>query len=86
MASVIILGERITEIDYSIMGGRIRSFLLQGEKLYDESNNTNIPGWKDVLCALVVEKGLNQDKDGYGLPAFVYRLIEEGLVPMEMST
>jgi len=80
MASVIIGTKPITDIDYSIADGRIRSFDYRGEILYDEDNNIAIEGWKEKLVEVIIDNGLNIDR-GMGLKAFVYKMIEDGLVP-----
>jgi len=80
MASVIIGTNPITDIDYSIVDGRVRSFDLCGEILYDEDKGINIAGWEGKLIEIVIDYGMNIDK-GLGLKAFVYKMIDEGLIP-----
>ena len=66
MASVII-GD--SEIDYSLVDGRVRSFTLNGRVLYDESG-INEPDWRESLYTFVRQHGLDED-DGHGVRAFV---------------
>jgi len=80
MASVTILTEPLTDIDYSVVDGRVRSFELYGEKLYDEDDGIERKGWKQKLIKLVMEQKLNIDKDGRGLHAFIYRMMDDGLI------
>ena len=79
MASVFVLTEPPTDIDYSVVDGRVRSFKLRGEKLFDEDDDIAVDGWKDRLVEFVKEQGLDKNY-GRGLHAFVYRLIEDGLI------
>ena len=81
MASVYICSEPYSDIDYSIIDGRVRSFVLRGEKLYDEQDGTEVNGWRIKLVEFVREQRLDVDKDGYGLHAFVYRMQDDGLLP-----
>ena len=78
MASVVYLSDPITDIDYSVVDGRIRSFTLRGELLYDEVEKINKEGWKEKLIELVIEQRLNIDRDGHGLHAFIYRMQADG--------
>lgn len=77
MASVIV-GD--SEVDYSVQDGRVRSFELDGVKLYDEDDGTVIAGWRDKLIDFVTDCQLDVDRDGHGLHAFVYRMQEDGLL------
>ena len=81
MASVTIVtySDLYTEVDYSIVDGRVTSFTLHGDLLYDEMESVAIDGWKEALVAFVQDHGLDRD-DGRGLHAFVYRMIEDGLI------
>jgi len=72
-----------SDIDYSLKDGRVRSFVLHGEKLYDEADKTNIPGWVKKLCDLVVKMKWHQDNEGHGLHAFIYWLIEKDYLKKE---
>ena len=74
MASVYIMTEPPTDIDYSSIDGRVRSFTLEGVCLYDESLGVQEEGWREKLIAFVHEQGLDIDEDGLGLHAFVYQL------------
>ena len=78
MASIVIRTYPVTDIDYSLDDGRIRSLELYGECLYDEYTGTDTEGWKAKLIDFVREQELDIDKDGLGLHAFVYKLIEGG--------
>lgn len=80
MASVNVGTEPPSEIDYSVVDGRVRSFVLRGVKLYDERDGTDGEGWKATLAQFVREQGLDIDTGGRGLHAFVYRLQGEGLL------
>lgn len=79
MASVFVMTDPPTEIDYSLVDNRVRSFELRGEKLFDEDEGIAIDGWKDKLAEFVKEQCLDKD-DGHGLHAFVYGLIDEGVI------
>ena len=82
MASVFVMTDPPTDIDYSIADGRVRSFELRGVVLYDEDSGIAAPGWRDALAGFVREQGLNVP-DRRGLHAFVYRLIEDGLITLD---
>jgi hypothetical protein len=72
MASVSIRHEdgTFSDIDYSLIDGRVRGFVFHGLDLYDESAGLAIDGWRSKLEELVRERGFDQD-DGRGLRAFV---------------
>ena len=78
MASLFVMTKPPTDIDYSLVDGRVRAFKLRGETLYDEVTGIAEDGWSDKLVDFVTEQGLDIDK-GTGLHAFVYRMQEEGL-------
>ncbi|MDY6893876.1 MAG: hypothetical protein SVO01_00435 [Thermotogota bacterium] len=80
MASICILTDPPTDIDYSIFDKRVCSFELRGKLLYDEDEGISRIGWKKQLVDFVKEQGLNINEDDRGLHAFVYGLIEEGLI------
>jgi len=80
VASIFVRTQPPTDIDYSLNDGRVRSFELRGEKLFDEHDGTNVEGWEEKLVEFVIEQGLNIDTDGRGLHAFVYRMIDDGLI------
>ena len=77
MASIVI-GDSV--VDYSLADGRVRSFVLDGKKLYDEDDGTSDKGWRQALVDFVRQRGLDEDRDGMGLHAFVYRMIDDGLL------
>ena len=79
MASAIITTDPTTNIEYSLIDGRITSFDFRGNILYDEFDNISIDGWKSEVVKLVNDYGMNIDR-GTGLLAFVYNLIDEHLV------
>lgn len=81
MASVYVMTEPPTDIDYSLVDGRVRRFVLFGQKMYDEDDGTSIDGWRDRLVEFVRIQGLDVDKDGHGLHAFVYKMQDDGLLP-----
>ena len=64
----------MTEIDYSL-DGRVRSFTLEDELLYDETAGVSKDGWRDELKKLIKAQRWDVDR-GEGLHAFVYPLIE----------
>ena len=68
-----------TRIDYSLVDGRVRSFELRGEVLFDEDAGTEVEGWKRRLADLVMEFGL-ADPSPLGCHAFIYWMIEQGLL------
>jgi len=80
MASVHILTEPLSIIDYSLADRRVRSFELRGAVLYDEDESIAVDGWEDELVDFVRLQELDIDY-GEGLHAFVYGLIEKGLLP-----
>lgn len=79
MASVQVATVPPTDIDYSLVDNRIRFFKLCGVVLYDEDTGVVVDGWKDELVRFVKVMGLHIN-DGRGLHAFVYGLIDEGLL------
>ena len=80
MASVTILTNPESDIDYSLKDGRIRSFVCYGEKLFDDESGICVDGWRDKLTQFVVEYGLDKDERGIGLHSFVYRMYGDGLL------
>ncbi|MDY6862815.1 MAG: hypothetical protein SV062_07475 [Thermodesulfobacteriota bacterium] len=82
MASVFVMTSPPSDIYYSLADNRVRSFKLRGVLLYDEDKNISQAGWKDQLVAFVKEQRLNIN-DGRGLHAFVYGLIDAGLIEAE---
>lgn len=83
MASIFISGETCSEIDYSIIDGRVRSFVLHDKKLYDEADGTVVAAWKEKLVELVKHQGLDIPRDGGRHPKFIYWMRGEGLLPIE---
>lgn len=81
MASIFISGETYSEIDYSIIDGRVRSFVLHGKKLYDEADGTAAASWKEKLVEMVQHQGLDAPRGGGGHPKFIYWMQDEGLLP-----
>ncbi len=82
MASIFFLKSK-TEIDYSAVSGRVRSFVRHdGRCLFDEDNHIAIEGWERDLIDCVIKNGLNVN-DGKGYHAFVRRLAEEGKVGLQ---
>ena len=79
MASVSVMTDPPTDIDYSVMDGRVRSFKLMGKLLFDEDKEIVTDGWEKQLARFVKDQGLDKD-DGRGLHAFVYKLQEDGLL------
>jgi len=65
-----------TMIDYSIIDGRVREFMLDGVLLYDEQAGCAVEGWREMLGYVIRSRGLYID-DGRGLHAFVIRWLEE---------
>ena len=82
MASVFTPGGTI--VDYSIRDGRVRSFKLDGELLFDEDKGVALNGWEARLTDWVQRCGLNDGKRGNppakqrGFSAFIYPLVEQG--------
>lgn len=64
-----------SNIDYSLIDGRIRSLVLNGEILYDEQDGTNTPFWISRLMDFIRDHEL--DVSEY---AFVHWLQEKGLL------
>lgn len=75
MASLIVGTTPYSEIEYSLLDGRICSFTLRGMKLYDEQDNTEAANWKAQLIEFVQEQRLHINKDGRGLHAFIPDLL-----------
>jgi hypothetical protein len=71
MATVIIATDPVSSIDYSVVNGRVREFVLRGKILKDENQYIEIDGWKEQLADFIIEQQLHIDKDGHGLHAFV---------------
>ena len=81
MASVFVSTDPLSEVDYSLADGRVREFTLRGQLLYSEYEKVDVEGWKGQLVAFVEEVGLSTPYEGRGLHAFVYKLIDDGLLP-----
>lgn len=81
MASVFFTGASPSSIDYSIVDGRVRSFMLRGVKLYDEQDGTAADGWRDQLVGFVLEVGLDLAGEASGREhAFVTKMRADGLL------
>jgi len=80
MASIYVCTKPCSTIDYSIIDGRVRMLIIRGELLFDEDSCVSVEGWRKRLADFVVEVGLDARKEGYGLPAFIYRMIDDGLL------
>ena len=78
MASLFVTTDPHSEIDYSLVDGQVRGFVLRGVKLYDEEDGTAADGWREKLVSLIREQGLDLDTYGHGLRAFVRRLQDDG--------
>ena len=76
MASLVVCTIPYSEIDYSLLDGRVRSFTLRGIELYDEQTNTRVENWKEQLIEFIQEQGLHIDRDGRGLHAFIPDLLQ----------
>jgi len=79
MASLYIPSTPATNIEYSIMDGRVMQFTLLGKVLYDEDESNQDSKWKEKLVELVKDMGLDTDR-GIGRHAFVNRMEEDGLI------
>lgn len=86
MATLFVGPEPESIIDYSLVDGRVREFVHNGERIYDEDEKLDIPGWKDVLVKIVLANKLNVPRDDLGVHAFVARMIDDGLVPLQESS
>jgi hypothetical protein len=80
MATIFVLTTPYSSVDYSLIDGKVRAFVLQGVELYNEEDNLEVDGWRKELVDFVLEQKLHIDK-GYGLNAFVYRLQDDGILP-----
>jgi hypothetical protein len=80
MASLIVKTEPWTEIDYSLVDGRVREFTLKGDVLYSEYTGVNTEGWESKLIEFIIARELNMDYTGLGLHYFVIALIERGVL------
>ena len=67
------------DIDYSCTDGRVREFVWNGKLIYEE-NAIAEPGWQAKLVDVVMQNNLHID-NGRGLHAFVYKMIDDGLLP-----
>lgn len=81
MASIFVSSDPYSEIDYSLIDGRVRSFVLRAQKMYDEADGTADPLWKEKLVELVKHQGLDVYRGEAGLPKFIYWMQDEGLLP-----
>ena len=77
MANITFPMDYKTDIDYSVVDGRVRYFILNGDILFDENEGIDVDGWVTKLVELVKKRHLDVD-DGIGLPKFVYKLQEDG--------
>lgn len=84
MADVTILSDPLTIIEYSVVDGRVKEFILKGETLFDEKEKIEVTGWQQKLADIVWDYGLDIDK-GHGLHAFVYWMIEKELLQKEYA-
>lgn len=74
-----------SNVEYGIQTGNVREFELRGVVFFDEEKGIAVDGWRDELAKFVKEFGLNSyKKQRLGLHAFVYKLIDDGLIePVE---
>ena len=79
MAAIYVLSSLPSEVDYSAQSGEVRKFTLRGVDIYDKSAGVAEAGWREKLAEFVVDYGMDVDS-GMGLCAFVYPLIEDGLI------
>jgi hypothetical protein len=79
MASVIVMTNPLSEIDYSLADSRVRSFTLRGRVLYDEDAMVAVEGWERTLAEFVNAQGFAIDS-GDGVPAFIHWLAKKGLL------
>lgn len=86
MASIFISGDTCSQIEYSIIDGRVRMFVLHDKKLYDEADGTIAASWKEKLVELVQHQGLDVPRGGGGHPKFINWMQDEGLLPIEIET
>jgi len=77
MASLSIGTTPYSDIDYSLVDGRIRALVIRGEKLYDEQTGLEAEGWRDKLVEFVKEQQLHR---GAMVRAFVHRMRADGLL------
>ena len=80
MASVIILTDPASEIEYSIASGNIVAFDLRGCVLYDVRSNIETKGWRYKLLNFVIENRLHKP-NRWGVNAYITKLIEDGAIP-----
>lgn len=81
MASVFGFTDPSSNVEYSITTGNVREFELRGVVLFDEAKGIAADGWRDALARFVVEFHLNNERyQRHGLHAFVYKLIDDGMV------
>lgn len=84
MASIVVVGESPGEptsvVDYFIKDGSVKFFKHHGKILFNEHDGTVVEGWRKELVQFVKEQGLDVDRDGHGLHAFVYKMIAEGSI------
>lgn len=73
MASLFVMTNPVSEIDYSLVDGRVRDFTLLGEKIYSETDGIAAPGWEEKLKDFVISQGLHEG-DEHGLHAFVLKM------------
>ena len=80
MASVIVLTNPASEIEYSIASGNIVAFDLRGCVLYDVRSNIEMGDWKSTLIDFVIENKLHKP-NRWGVNAYISKLINDGLLP-----
>lgn len=78
MASVFI--GKDTEIDYSLVDGRVRQFTLRGVVLFDEADGTAVDGWQAELVAVVQRSGFDRPAPNGGDRAFVVWMTQNGMI------
>ena len=80
MATLYIMTEPPTTIEYSVKTGEVSEFSLRGKVLLDINKKISTDGWEAQLVRFVKEHRLNKPNPR-GLHAFMYPLYDKGLLP-----
>ena len=81
MASLCLVSNPSAWIEYSIVDGEIVEFELAGVVLYSKPAGIEIPNWRIELAKLAIVNEWDRELyPGSGLRAFIYPLIEAGLM------
>ena len=69
-------GEIVSDIDYSLVDGRIRQVEIKGIMIYDEDKGIAEYNWEAEVWLIVKRNGFDIDRE-HGLSAFIYPLMKK---------